>query len=355
MITDPSVFEDDTPPRELMHRESEVETLLRAWGTTLGGQAGDEVIISGSSGVGKTTLAQHTIGRLEEQTDIAHAYVQCLGASPQKILATVLQAHPTASFPAGEESLAALTETLRDAVSHPYIVILDEAEGLPKMNALDRLADVPQLSTVAIVHDPNRWRSRLSKEAVSERYTDATDVEVDKFGVNQLADILRARARAGLPSGVVDRSQLEWIADEVAGVARYGIQSLRAAADHADDRGSFEIEAEDIEACFEIAKRRIREINLRSLTVHHHVLYALIHAAGEITGVELHERYDTMAERVYADSRRTPIVRRTRRDRLRKLEEYGLIERTGGAGVTRYAPTDASIQPPIEVTNVSLS
>ncbi|MDQ2053207.1 AAA family ATPase [Halobellus sp. H-GB7] len=349
MITNSSVFEDDTPPRELMYREAEVEALHRAWKPTLGGQAGDEVIISGSSGVGKTSLAQHTIERIEAQTETAHAYVQCLGASPQKILATVLQAHPTASFPAGEESLAALTETLRDAVSHPYIVILDEAEGLPDLNALDRLADVPQLSTVVIVHNPTRWRSRLSNEAVSERYIDATDVEVDKFGVDELADILRARARVGLQPGVVDRSQLEWIADEVAGVARYGIQSLRAAAEHAADRGAFEIEAEDIEACFELAQRRIREINLRSLTVHHHILYALIHAAGSINGVELHERYDAVAEQVYADTTLTPIVRRTRRDRLRKLEEYELITQEG-TGVARYEVADASVQPPIDVS-----
>ncbi|MFA1612076.1 Cdc6/Cdc18 family protein [Halobellus rubicundus] len=347
MITDPTVFADE-PARELMHREPEVESLFRAWGPTLQGQAGDEVVIYGSSGVGKTSLARRAIERLDAEADIAYTYVQCLGAAPRTVLTNVLQAHPDGSLPSSEPALATLTEALRDVVDKPYLVVLDEAEGLPDSRALDRLADVTGLSTAVVVHDPHRWRSRLSSEAVSERYIDATDVPVEKFGVDELADILQARARAGLPSGVVSRSQLEWIADEVAGNTRRGIQALRAAAEHASNRGAWEIESGDIEACFEIADQRIRRLNLKSLTVHHHILYALIHAAGEISGVELHERYDAIAEDVYADSTLTPIVRRTRRDRLRKLEDYGLITREGN-GSTEYRPVDSSIQPPVNI------
>ena len=41
MITDPRVFEDEHLPRELMHREGAVETLLRAWNATRVGEVGD--------------------------------------------------------------------------------------------------------------------------------------------------------------------------------------------------------------------------------------------------------------------------------------------------------------------------
>jgi Cdc6-like AAA superfamily ATPase len=351
MITDPGVFADE-PARTLHHREGEVETLFRAWGPTLHGQLGDEIIISGSSGVGKTSLARRAIDRLAREADVAHTYLQCLGASPRTVLTNVLQDHPRGSLPTGDCSVAALTEHLRDTVNDPYIVILDEAEGLPDSRALDRLADVRHLSTAVIVHDPHRWQSRLSTEAVSERYVDATHVPVQKFGVNELADILADRAQAGLPSGVVDRSQLEWIADEAAGVTRYGIQALRAAAEHAAERGSYEIGTQDVETCFERAEQRIRRLNLRSLTTHHHVLYALIHSEGTISGVELHDRYDAIADDVYSDTTLTPITRRTRRDRLRKLEEYGLIAQAGDR-TTEYRPVDTSIQPPVDLTTVA--
>jgi Cdc6-like AAA superfamily ATPase len=152
---------------------------------------------------------------------------------------------------------------------------------------------------------------------------------------------------------VVERSQLEWIADAVAGNARRGIQSLRAAAEHATERGSYEIEQADLKACVDRADRRIRRLNLRSLTVHHHILYALIHAAGTISGLELHDRYDAVAEDAYRSTTLTPIARRTRRDRLRKLEDYGLITREG-EGRTEYRPVDTSIQPPVN-TGVRLN
>lgn len=350
MITDPTVFVDE-PARTLLHREAEVESLLRAWGPTLHGHAGDEVVIYGASGVGKTSLARRAIEQLDAEAPIAHTYVQCLGASPRTVLTTVLQAHPNGSLPSRDSAVATLTETLRDIVEEPYLVVLDEAEGLPDSRVLDRLADVAGLSTAVIVHDPHRWRSRLTNEAVADRYIDATDIPVEKFGVDELADILAARSQAGLPSGVVTRSQLERIADEVAGNARRGIQALRAAAEHADDRGAWEIEREDIAASFEIAAQRIRRLNLRSLTTHHHVLYALIHAAGSITGVELHDRYDAIAEDVYGDTTLTPIVRRTRRDRLRKLEDYGLITRDG-EGATEYRPVDPSVQSSVDIDTI---
>jgi len=350
MLTHPAVFADE-PARTLHHREGEVETLFRAWGPTLHGQLGDEVIISGSSGVGKTSLARRAIDRLAREADVAHTYLQCLGASPRTVLTSILQAHPRGSLPTGDCSVATLTEHLRDTVTDPYIVILDEAEGLPDSRALDRLADIRQLSTVVIVHDPHRWQSRLSTDAVSERYVDATHVPVAKFGVDELADILEARAQAGLPAGVVDRSQLEWIADEVAGVPRIGIQALRAAAEHATERGAYEIETQDVEACFGMAEQHVRRLNLRSLTTHHQILYALVHAAGAISGVELHDRYDAIAEDVYADTTLTPIARRTRRDRLRKLEDYGLITQEG-EGRTEYRPVDTSIQPPMNVATI---
>ena len=105
----------------------------------------------------------------------------------------------------GNCSVVALTEYLRDTVDGPCIVILDEAEGLPDSRALDRLANVRHLSAVVIVHEPHRWQSRLSTEALSNRCVDATHAPLRKFGVDELADIIAAWAQAGHPSGVVDR------------------------------------------------------------------------------------------------------------------------------------------------------
>jgi len=71
MIIDPRVFEDVYLPRELIHRESEVGQLSRAFQPALSGSAPHNALISGPSGVGKTVLARHTLDRLEKRARTA--------------------------------------------------------------------------------------------------------------------------------------------------------------------------------------------------------------------------------------------------------------------------------------------
>ena len=62
MITDRRVFEDIYLPRELIHRESEVGQLSRAFQPALSGSAPYNALISGPSGVGKLySRATHSI------------------------------------------------------------------------------------------------------------------------------------------------------------------------------------------------------------------------------------------------------------------------------------------------------
>jgi Cdc6-like AAA superfamily ATPase len=345
MITDPRVFDDEHLPRELMHREGAVETLLRSWSATRVGNAGEEVIICGPSGVGKTALARHTLRRLTDQAAITHAYVGCLGATAAKILRTVCRAAGADVAP--NDPADVLQERLTTTLDHPAIVILDEADDLPGSDALRLLAEVPMLSTVVITHDMHRWLARV--ERPHDRYLSGTHLELHRYGVDELADILAARAQAGLPSRTVTRRQLERIADDVAGVAREGIQALRAAAEIATKRGHGEIKPGDIDDSYAQARHRIRQLNLQSLPFHHHVLYALIHAADRLDAGTLHERYDTVSEAVYADYRATPIGKRSRRNKLQKLVAYDLILRDGPDHDPTYAVVDRDVNPELKM------
>ena len=344
MITDPRVFEDDHLPREMLHREGAIETLLRAWDHTRLGEAGDEVIIAGPSGVGKTALARHTLKRLGERAAIDHAHVRCLGATPATILRAVCQA--VGAEPPGNAATEAIQTHLAESVARPTIVILDEADDLPESPALELMAGVPQLSTVVITHDLNHWLARATN--THDRYAGATQLTLGRYGVAELADILGARARAGLPRGVVDRGQLERIADTVAGVAREGIQALRAAAELAAERGHSRIESEDVDDSFEQARHRIRCANLQSLPYHHHVLYAILFESGQLDGVTLHDRYDTVAEAAYADHHLTPVGKRSRRNKLKKLIAYDLVAREGPKHDPTYVVVDADVEPSIQ-------
>lgn len=77
--------------------------------------------------------------------------------------------------------------------------------------------------------------------------------------VDAMLDILEARVETGLEPGVIDGDQLERIANEAGGSARYGVQALRTAVDIGIERGHTTVREADIDDCFDRAHERIRE------------------------------------------------------------------------------------------------
>ncbi|MFC6975843.1 Cdc6/Cdc18 family protein [Halomicroarcula sp. GCM10025709] len=345
MIADRSVFGDDHPPQELLHREPAVAALTRAFEPATHGDRADDVLIAGPSGVGKTVLATHTLGRLQQRADIHTAYVRALDQSAAGIVRNVLQ--ELGADPAMNTPLEDLCLALDERVDRPTVVVLDEASELPRSDALARLDDVPLCSWVAICHEPTDWLARVD-DRVRHRVV-GREVVLDRYSVDELADILEPRVRQGLRGDPVGRDQLERIADTVAGVARAGIQTLLAAAEIADERQHSRIRDADIEDGWPRAQAWIRESNLESLPFHHQLLYELIRRDGPLRGGALHRRYDEIADDAYAGRARTPVQRRARRDQLAKLREYDLIECEGSGRGAEYRVCDASIRSPYEV------
>ena len=350
MITDPRVFEDAYLPRELMHREGAVVELSRAFDPALDGEPADDVLIVGPSGVGKTVLARHTLGKLEAFAAVGHAHIECLGTTTGEVLRTALREHNTSVDVTLNTPIDELHEQLRNAVDQPYLLVLDEADALPDIETLEYVTRIPEVSVVAICHDAERWLSRVPQ---SFRRSVSTPIRLERYGVDELSSILRARADQGFPPDVITDDQLCTIANEVAGVARYGIQALPAAATLATERGHHRIRDVDVDDSFERARQRIRWANLRSLPFHHHALYTLIRRAGEITANDLHIRYEELSEHIYYGRDLTPIGRRSRRNKLTKLREYDLIEHKGPPQNRTYRVLDEDVESPLDTLEIN--
>jgi Cdc6-like AAA superfamily ATPase len=86
MITNPRVFENEYLPRELMHREAEVEELTRAFHPAVSGQGADHALISGPSDVGKTVLAWYALKQLREVAHVYRAHIRSLGMTTGDLL-----------------------------------------------------------------------------------------------------------------------------------------------------------------------------------------------------------------------------------------------------------------------------
>lgn len=354
MLADPRVFREDHLPHDLPHRSAELTQVLRQFEPAVRGAAAHSLLISGPSGVGKTVLSRHAVRELRSEAPIEHALVPCLGKTTGDVLRSILREHSAVreSDIPGNQTVAELRTQLRAALDGPMIVVLDEGDDLPDTDVLDEVMSIANLGIVAIAHEATEWLGRLDSE-LANCFSGDNHLTLNRYGVDELADILNERAQSGLAGDYVTRRQLEWIADEAAGVARRGIQALRAAAEIAGERHHETIEQEDVEDGFPRARRRIREANLTSLPYHHQVLYALIHAAdGNIKITDLNQRYDELGPLAYADVPQTPISRRSRRNKLRKLIDYDLVADEGENTDRMLWVVDRDVEPRTDIARV---
>jgi Cdc6-like AAA superfamily ATPase len=347
MFQDAGVFDEDYLPRQLPHRDAERNELARAFQPVREGREADNVLIWGPSGVGKTTLVRHWLDKLEAKAEgVATAHLRCLRMTPCDVLETALDKHPTASADGAQSNVTDLKRALRDQIDQPYIVVLDEAHTMTRADVLVALDELPEISTVAICHDPVAWRARLD-DSGDARIEDRS-IQLDRYSPNELTDILGVRAGSGLDAGAYRTEQLHEIARNVDGRARRAIQTLKAAADLALRRDHHTIHTADVDDGYELAEQRILKQQLESMSYHHHVIYALIHETGELSSEELHARYDELADRIYRNRDQTPISRRARRNRLQDLIRYDLVEDDGINSGRQLTVADDTIAPPID-------
>lgn len=346
MIIEPRVF-DDEYPATIQHREAELDVLTTAVEPILEGERGYDVLLHGPQGVGKTVLTRHVLDHLDREQPTPNVHVHCLGKSTAGILRAILSDLPGPD-PSRTTARSTLESQLRERITDPTVIVLDEGDDLPATDALCVLQNVPKLSWIAICHNHNDWLSRAA-DATRHAVTSRT-LGLDPYSTAELTDILAERRRMGLEGDVISDAQLTEIADEAAGIARRGIFALRAAAELAVERNHTTIEDIDVADSFARARRQMREHALDSLPFHHHVCYEIVRRRGEVSASEFHERYSAVTEAVYAGRDQTPVTKRERRTKLQKLVDYDLLDREGNGPARRYMARDQSIGSPLDLT-----
>jgi len=349
MLLDQDVFREKRLPRDLVHRGSEVAQVSRALKPALHGERPEDLLISGPSGVGKTTLARFLLDNPRSPTNLDSTILRVLGETTGSVLRSAIDAHPSDVSVHRGVATDRLAGILRDAVDDPYVLVLDEADDLPETRALDELMSIPGVAVIAIAHDADKWLARIDQRYRSQ-FDGEHHVRLDRYAPDQLADILEPRAEQGLDPDGWNRRVLEAVADEVAGRARDAIQTLKWAARLAGERDHDRITSADIVDAHEEAHREIRAAALASLPYHHHVLYELVRRDGPLESHALHERYEAVAEEAYDGHVETPVGKRSRAQKLRKLSEYDLLtwdERSGN--VRTYRVTDERIESEFDV------
>jgi len=334
MIADARVLQPEFVPREVQHRDAEVNTLSSYVRPLTDGQHPDPVLLYGPSGVGKTCIAQFVMERLRESVvELNHQYVNCWDDHTRfQTLHRLLEGIDRA-YDIHRQSTPhdILLNRLRDYDGPPYVVILDEVDQLQNKDLLYELHRIRSLSIIFIANREEDIFTSLD-ERLQSRLRNCHRIHFTRYSNQELAAILQARARAGLADGVIDKLRLEYIAEHATGDARTAIGIVRKAAQAAHANGHDEIRTETIEGAVSEAKLEIEREVLNRLKPHQQTIYDIIREAGKIDPPTLYEKYKQQVE--------DPKTNRTVRNYLAKLEQYNLIEATGNTKARQYRVTD---------------
>lgn len=330
MITDARVLQQEFIPREVRHRDSEVNYLSSILEAVTNGNSTEPTLLYGPSGVGKTCIAQYIVEELRGNVvDLNTQYVNCWEDYTRfKTLYQLLDGIGEA-YDIHRQSTPRdlLLDRLRDYDEAPYVVILDEVDQLQNKELLYDLCRMRELTLILIANREEELFSPLD-ERLHSRLRNANRIHFNQYGHDELVSILRDRARWGLAEEAITASGLQQIAERAAGDARVAIGILRKAARTANQNGQSRIHPSVIADVVLEAKLEIERETINRLTPHQKTLYNIINEAEEINPPTLYEQYSNLVE--------DPKTERTVRNYLAKLEHYNLIIAEGNTKARVY-------------------
>jgi len=342
MIRDARVLRAGFVPREVEHRDAEVNHLSSVLEPITNGELADTAIVTGPSGAGKTCISQFVTERLREEVlDVETTYVNCWRNYTRFRMLYQILDDLGATIDIHRQSTPhdELIDRLQQHDGPRTVVILDEVDQLEDPSVIYDLHSLPQFAIICIANKEEELFSRVDDRLVS-RLRSSEYVRMDKYHDEQLYDILSARAKWGLNEDTITDDQLYRIADAAAGDARLAIGILRTAAGKADRENCEQITDDILLDAAEDARAQIKQKSLDSLTPHQRVVYEIVREHGPLGPSKIHERYTEEVD--------DPRTKRTIRTYLSKMEQYNLLEAEGTSRDREYSLVDSAAASPMQ-------
>ena len=330
MIRDARVLQPEFVPREVEHRNAEVNVLSNALRPIMDGQPGETTLLLGPSGAGKTCVARYTVERLRENVlDINTQYVNCWQDYTRfRVLYQILDGvGRTVDVHRQSTPKDELLDRVQAYDGPQYVVVLDEVDQLEEKSVLYDLYRARNISLILIANREEELFAQLD-DRLTSRFHSSERVQFDKYRLDELVSILDARVRWALSEDVIGKQELALVADAAAGDARIAIGILRNAARRATQGNHDAISTEVVDEAIPEGRREVRQKAVEQLHPHQRALYEILDERGESNPGELYDAYESEVDE--------PKTRRTVRNYLSKMTHYGLVAAEGEKRARTY-------------------
>ncbi len=368
VFRDASKLSPDYVPETLVHRDEEFRTLTRVFKHVIENKASQRVLITGSTGVGKTALSQR-FGSVLESTakgrklNLIYLQVNCRKDKTPYSVLTKIYRHLNPRWPhhgLGPEKLLDTAVTYLNAHDAYLTLTLDELDYFVQLNGPDLLYSLTRaaegtggpnrVSIIAIARD----KSFLRTLDVATQSTFMHNVlPLDRYTAPQLADIMKQRVGEAFKTGAVEEETVELIADIASrwGDARLALELLWRAGTIADgERKDVVMPEHARQAKAEVYPEVKREV-LRDLELHEKLALLAVarrlkvsKRAYAITG-DIEKSYRVVCEE-YAEE---PRAHTQFWDHLKRLDGLGLVDlQPSGPGYRGHSLRVSIQEAPVE-------
>lgn len=333
---DSGVFKDerhlypDFVPEKLLHREKEIENLARIFNLLVKGRKPHNVLITGPTGVGKTTVARFVLSQAEEFTDrVKSLYLNCFEFnSRHSVLSGITNFLGRASPRRGiatDEIYTSMLESLNKATFSP-IIVLDEAdqlfvssEGQKLLYDLLRVIEFGKNSFCLVLISNNESLAFSLDERVRSSLGEET-IKFSPYSPEQLKDIFHERVNLAFLPSTVEGEVIGFVAAKCAllgGDCRIGIETLLKAGREAEKQGVRKVTLVHAKKAFESVEGVSLLKGVKYLSNAEKTILSVVAKNSEIKSGKIFE--------LFSESFSHEMSERRLRDLLTGLEKKGFL------------------------------
>jgi cell division control protein 6 len=262
VFKDPVALDYDYMPKIIKGREKEQRRIARAIKPLDQGRNGENLVLFGDSGVGKTVICKHMLRIVEEEADdILPIYVNCWKKNTSyKVFVDICdQLGYRLTHNKKTDELFAVIEKIVNKKS--AVFVFDEIDKAQDLGFLYSILEEIYRKSILMITNEASWHSTLDQRIKSRLM--AGMIEFKYYTKEETKDILLYRRNYAFVKGVWNEKAFDKIVNKTSKLedVRSGLYLMREAGNNAENRASKKIEVEDVDD----AIKKLDDFNIKSI------------------------------------------------------------------------------------------